>query len=298
MMKKLFQTANLLILTLAVYCMVDFFYRFVEIKRSDFNPSGTPAGPPKLEELNKNSPLSSYKMIADRDLFDSIQKGSAENHPPAADIDSLKKTNARLKLLGTISGNDNNSDIARAVIERITLKSQGLYKVGDTVEHAKIIEIYRNSVILDIDGRKEKLMLADTDPGPQTSVEPVHEEAPRLSESEPGQKISLARSDIDGAFKNINKLMNEVKIEPYFQDDKPAGFIVENIAPESVVREMGLKTGDIITRINGRQIKTVDDAMGFYNSLNAGEKLTIEMTRRGRPQTIEYTVTDEILSGQ
>ena len=53
---------------------------------------------------------------------------------------------------------------------------------------------------------------------------------------------------------------------------------------------MGLRNGDIITGVNGNDIQTVEDVMGFYESLKTAERLSLQMKRGGRPRTIEYTV--------
>ncbi len=298
MIKRIFQISDLLLITLAVYLIVSVFYRFMEIRLYDVDPAVTSAGPAEHAEIKQNYPLSSYSTINDRNLFKTTNKDSEEKWSPIEDVTQLELTDLDLKLWGTISASDRKSGIARAVIEQSKIKRQGLYKVGDTVENAKITEIFRNSVVLDINGRKEKLTLAGKAPGQNIGITTGTDDSLPITEVESGQKVSLKRAHVDDAFKNINKLMSEVKIGPYFQDDKPVGFIVESIAPESVVREMGLKTGDIITSINGRQIKTADDAMSFYNSLKAGDTLKIQITRRGRPQTIEYAVEDQMLDGQ
>jgi general secretion pathway protein C len=112
----------------------------------------------------------------------------------------------------------------------------------------------------------------------------------------PETQISLKRTRVDKALNNLNQLMSEVKIRPYFKDGEAAGFIISSIAPDSVVRDMGLKTGDIVTGINGGDIKSVDDAMAFYERLQAGEELSLQLQRRGRPETLNYILEGEEMS--
>ena len=104
------------------------------------------------------------------------------------------------------------------------------------------------------------------------------------------QKISLNRSQIDEALKNVNELMQQVKIMPHFQNGQPDGFSLTGIRPNSLVRKMGLRNGDIITGVNGRNIETMDDALGFYQQLSSDDSVSIQMKRRGRERTIEYSI--------
>jgi general secretion pathway protein C len=167
--------------------------------------------------------------------------------------------------------------------------------MGDKIQRATIAEIYRKGVVLDINGKKEKLTIAQkADLQERIAPGPVYDPdfASGTARPRPGpaKRVTLDQTRVDNALENLNQLMSEVKIRPYFKDGEASGFIVSNIARDSVVRNMGLKTGDIVTGINGREIKTADDAMAFYEKLRSGETLSIQLKRRGRPETIEYVV--------
>jgi type II secretory pathway component PulC len=53
---------------------------------------------------------------------------------------------------------------------------------------------------------------------------------------------------------------------------------------------MGLKSGDIITSVNGKTIQSVDDVLSLYNSLQSSERVKMELKRRGRLKTIDYDI--------
>ena len=58
----------------------------------------------------------------------------------------------------------------------------------------------------------------------------------------------------------------------------------------SVLRQGGLKSGDVVHDINGRRINTVLQAVGAYLALRAEPELTVNVTRRGQPVTLSYTI--------
>jgi general secretion pathway protein C len=297
MLQRFIQIANLLLITAAVFLSVKLFYQFVAFRLVYPVSAITSAGPQPVARGDKSRPsFENYRVIVDRDLFDTSDK--AEERPPKSemDLETLEKTKLNLKLWGTVAADVDKSITARAVIEDVTVRRQGLYQIGDTIQHATISEIFRNSVVLDVNGKKEKLSIEEKDGFPSIDAtkaamsRPEQEELPQIKTE---RQISLKRSRVNEALNNINQLMSEVKIRPYFQDGEPAGFIVSSISPDSVVRDMGLKTGDIVTGINGQDIQTADDAMAFYQKLQAGEAISLELQRRGRRESINYVLEGE-----
>ena len=58
----------------------------------------------------------------------------------------------------------------------------------------------------------------------------------------------------------------------------------------SVLREGGLRSGDIVQDINGRRIHSVFQAIGAYIALRAEPNLTVNVMRKGQPVALAYTV--------
>ena len=295
MTRKIIQIANLFLATAAIFFSVKLFYQFIKIELNQTAPAGITAAQTaaKARTQANRPPFDSYQAIVNRDLFATIAKKAPKSPEPAVNLEKLEQTRLNLKLWGTVAADNRKAGIARAVIEAPKRHRQGLYQVGDTIQEAKVLEIFRSGVVLDVNGKKEKLTLAERKDGQGPRRLTSRHSPPKTTarpRSGPAKRISLNRSQVDNALENLNQLMSEVKIRPYFKEGQASGFIVSNIARDSVVRDMGLKTGDIVTGINGREIKTADDAMAFYEKLRSGETLSIELKRRGRPEVIEYTV--------
>jgi len=72
-----------------------------------------------------------------------------------ADLGAANKL-GHLKLVGTAINSDN---APCAVIDNQKIHSQGLYKTGDEIDGAAIVQIQRDSVILDLNGKSFKLTL-------------------------------------------------------------------------------------------------------------------------------------------
>lgn len=95
---------------------------------------------------------------------------------------------------------------------------------------------------------------------------------------------------INEAINDVSKLMTEVKILPHMNDGQPDGLAISNIKPNSIFRRMGLRNGDILKKVGGQEIQTVDDALRLYDSMKSADSVSVEIERRGSLRNIDYTI--------
>jgi len=283
MVKKLFPIINILLITVAVYLGVSAFYRIATAKVDKidlYKPVRKQAASPKDEIYH---PLSYYKTIIDRNLFNT--KTGIEKKTDQVDIEALEQTDLNLKLWGTVTGDKRK---AYAVIEETKENRQDLYRLGDTVQGATVKLILREKVVLRVNGKDEVLEIEEM-LGEEKFVKPSKSSKP--SRPPRSQNITLKRSQIDTAVKDINSLMNQVKISPNFDENgKPDGLVLKSIKPKSIFRKMGLRSGDVIKGVDGKDIESVDDALKLYESLNSSSSLQLQVKRRGELKNINYNI--------
>ncbi|MGN6103917.1 MAG: type II secretion system protein GspC, partial [Kofleriaceae bacterium] len=58
----------------------------------------------------------------------------------------------------------------------------------------------------------------------------------------------------------------------------------------SVYAKLGLTNGDTITSINGLELNSADAALSAYTKLRDASSLELDVTRRGKPVTIKYSI--------
>jgi general secretion pathway protein C len=144
--------------------------------------------------------------------------------------------------------------------------------------------ILREKVILRVNGKDEILGIEEASSRSKTSI--VSKRAGMAT----SQNITLKRSRIESAVKDVNNLMKQVRIRPHFRNGKPDGLRLTGIRPNSIFYNMGLKSGDIITGVNNNTIESVDDVLKFYQSLQSSSSVALQVKRRGRPKTINYSI--------
>jgi general secretion pathway protein C len=84
--------------------------------------------------------------------------------------------------------------------------------------------------------------------------------------------------------------MKQIRIRPNFKNGKPDGLRLTGIRPNSIFYNMGLKSGDVIMGVDGKNIESVDDALKFYQSLQSSSRVQLQIKRRGRLKTIDYRI--------
>lgn len=72
----------------------------------------------------------------------------------------------------------------------------------------------------------------------------------------------------------------------------PVGIYVENIAEDSAAIKSDLKVGDVITKINGEDVSTMNELNAKKNKLNIGDTIKLTVYRSGETIEIDITLTE------
>jgi len=288
-MKKGFALIYLILLTLLAFQGVRMFYgqlddRHVFVKVSQ--NVGVPLRDTGKETTEKKSSRQHYARIEKRNVFKAALEEKKEASSPRTDIplvETLEETSLDLKLLGTIILEPQGGF---AIIQEGRKKKQKRYQQGDTVQNALVKAVLREKVILSYKGRDEVLLMEPA----KGSAAPGGHLSPVRSKKKPGEKTSLSRSLVDEALGNINKLMGDVRVRPHFSRGKPDGLLLYGIKKNSLFQTMGLKNGDIIMGVDGKEIESVEDALTFYELLKDSSDVNVQIKRRGKTKEIQYHV--------
>ncbi|MBW2216317.1 MAG: PDZ domain-containing protein [Deltaproteobacteria bacterium] len=217
----------------------------------------------------------------------SVEKASGEKIDD--DLKGVEPTSLNLILLGTISRDQQSA--ARAIIEEAGKNKQDLYKVGDSIENAVIDKILRKDVVLKVGDKYEKLTMKE----PSSQDEPLagqrgRRQPLRSSRRTSGQQstITVNREDIQASLKDINQLLTQVRIQPHFKDGNANGLAISRIKRGSIFSKLGMRNGDIIQQIDGNSLSSPEDIFGLYEKLRSGSQASLQISRRGRPKTLNY----------
>lgn len=78
----------------------------------------------------------------------------------------------------------------------------------------------------------------------------------------------------------------------------PAGAAVKEIVDDSPAQKAGLEINDIITEVNGKEIKSSSDLVDAVKSSSVGDVLKLKVYRQGKTIDIDMTVSEKIQSAK
>ncbi len=239
--------------------------------------------------------LRHYRPIVQKNIFNSSASGAGtgEKSRTVATTAPVKKTELNVELIGTVVGSGGDSF---AIIEDKKTRKQELYQVDDVIQdEARILAISRCRVILLRQGSEEVIECVEPQErktkGPRVrysggSSEQGGFSVKKVSENE----YVIDEREVQNALNNINQLLTQIRVVPNFTDGKPDGFKVFAIRPNSIFAKIGLKNGDVIREINGRDITSPDKAFQAFQELKDESNLSVEISRRGQRRTLNYEI--------
>jgi len=295
MANRYFTALNLLLITAGVYFGVSIFYAVVT-SRLTGGPPPLPAG--RTETAAGTAPaskLADYQVIVERNLFNSgkqVLAGAEKTGDAALDVEKLKQTELKVKLLGTTAGSIEAAPAA--FIEDPKTREHKMYRTGDMLQNATIKLILREKVVLTVNGKDEVLM--QEEPGiikagpPGAAARADAGPVPRPVPAEPIQQVTVSEEQIEKAMGSLSDLMNQATFRPHLEDGQPAGISITGIKPNAVFRKLRLRNGDVITGVNDQSIASVEDAMKVFGTLSTDAPIQVKIKRRGREETLQYQI--------
>jgi general secretion pathway protein C len=250
--------------------------------------------------------------FASRNMFCSACTPPEPTTPVNTDPSQIQTTSLPLSLLATMVAS--NPKDSYATIINTQNEKQGAYAVGDPVPGAtctgtdgktgcRLKEIHYKYVDFENNGRTERLVLMGATPP-----------APAVATAEPPPPVSDGGGDdlqaaIDNGVKKIDDSTYEIdkslvakalanpmalakgaRVVPAVKNGQPDGFKLYAIRPSSVYAKLGLTNGDTLQAINGFQLTSADKALEVYTKLREATQLEVEITRRGKPLTLKYSI--------
>jgi general secretion pathway protein C len=317
-LKRYLWLFHLALITAAVYIGSDLFWAIVGSRIEPANRLPT-SSPSAAAETTEKRTLQQYAVIQERNLFGA--RGRAAAPPPARPSSApaaAAKPAANLKLVGTVVGTPERT---YAVIEDLGTKRQELYRLGDLVRDAKVVEVTRNRVVLDNRGRREELFSfekSDSAGTPPSESMPRQSAAPRRSpppgasqprelppEPQPEQEPEVAEAEIEQVSENMwrinrddlveqldnfGQMMKEARLTPHFTGGQPDGFMITNLPRNSFLGRMGLRNGDIMKGVNGQKFGSLEEFFQAYQQLQTEPILQLEIERSNRSEMLSYEI--------
>jgi len=271
----------LLAITVLSYETVDFFYKVISfplIKQTAVVKNKGNAF--ALTDNTRHNQLQDYGIITERNLFLSTLKTVGDKQLDGGLFDSDQK-NTDFELKGTVAC---NTSFGFIVIEERGNHKQKLYRLGDMIGSAKLIKITRNTATLLSGDREITLKVKATMEGSLLPNAPAAGMNPAYS-----RNLTLNRRTVNENLSDLKSIMSQAIVRPSLNEGVQEGYIVSNIAPNSLYEKMGLQNGDIVIDINNRRLQSADDLLQMMNLMQSGKNIALNIKRNGKIEAINYS---------
>ncbi|HWR69418.1 MAG TPA: PDZ domain-containing protein [Desulfomonilia bacterium] len=234
----------------------------------------------EVAKINKDRPPKNrgdYEVITSRDLLKVTKaRPSGADQPLSGDVER-PLAQMGILLRGTITG---PSEIARAIIEEAG--DQKLFRIGESLKGATLIAIFRNKVIMEVNGQQQMLVVEESRSSPSLASASGRTREPRR----PRYPATAGARGGAEAMRNMDQLIGNARVVPYYRGGQPYGFRVSDVVEGSEIYTHGIRSGDIIKSVNGVPIRTPQDALSAYQELQSGSTVQMEVERQGTTTSV------------
>ncbi|MBN2801370.1 MAG: hypothetical protein JXX28_19670 [Deltaproteobacteria bacterium] len=161
------------------------------------------------------------------------------------------------------------------------------YGLGDSLVGRTLVGIERDVVVL-VDGDGHRELLTRGEVGTRAPV------ATPAGAAEGIVPLAEGRWAVDRDL--LREYMSDVSKATALGTARPAkgpsgevdGYRLSRIRRDSVVEQLGLQNGDVVTSINGASLASLTEALALLPTVPDQPSLRLAITRRGQPLTLDY----------
>jgi len=216
------------------------------------------------------------------DVIEKIKATPVKTAPVAA----VKIPPLALKLWGTVVAGD--SSIAILAVDG--KPEQKIFHLHETIADGVTLELVWADAVEVLDHAEKRRIELRKPAGAITSQQLSAYQASPLPPVAGMVQRNISRKMINRQTRNFSTLLSQARVIPHFANGKADGFVINNIVPNSLFQQIGLRNGDIIRKVNQKVISSAAQAMQLYQSLQKAAEIQLEVERAGQIQTINYHI--------
>jgi len=230
----------------------------------------------------------------------------AEESNPAEELD--------LELIATITSTDDAGSLALVRIDSGDSKWVG---IGDELKSGYTVTKISNYYVMASQGVTEllwkkreekppKAMLAGGRGGPpRTPAKGAKKKKAKKKGKKPKSnkyaegikqtgpfEYTIDRGMLNEQLQDLAKLGREARVIPNYDKDSGTykGFKLIGVRPNSLYRAIGIRSGDVIQRINGEELSSPGKALELFTQLQNSSNIALDLGRRGKQHTMTYKI--------
>jgi serine protease DegQ len=103
----------------------------------------------------------------------------------------------------------------------------------------------------------------------------------------------IAKGRVEFAYLGIQPVQVTPELNQAYEIGSDTGVLVAEVVPDSPAARSGMRSGDVIVRLDDAEISVVEDLFAELREHKPGETVTLELKRDGETRTVEATLGDQ-----
>jgi S1-C subfamily serine protease len=99
--------------------------------------------------------------------------------------------------------------------------------------------------------------------------------------------VRIPRDVLERELADVGALASQIALER----EPTGGYRLMALQSGTFLERIGLRAGDVVLRVDGRPINSLDDASRAYAWLRVTDRFTVEVLRNGAPVVLRYAIT-------
>ncbi len=229
---------------------------------------------------NSQGQQQAVSRLLDAHLFGHYSQQAAPK-PVVQQVVDAPKTRLNLVLVGAVASSTGDKSLA-VVANR---GKQNTYGIGETIDGTRAVlkVVMIDRVIIENQGQDETLMLEGVKYSKLSESQPKQTTQPTASTGLPADQLEQIRREIT---QNPQQIMQYIRLSQVKKDGRVMGYRVGPGRNRDLFDSVGLKQGDIATRMNGADLSD-PAAMGkIWQSISELTELNLTVERNGQQHDI------------
>lgn len=209
--------------------------------------------------------------------------------------EGARETRLNLVLRGVVASTEDG--LGHAIIENKS--KQQVYAVGDKLPvsgRVTLAKVMPRQVVLDNGGTYELLVLFEESTigkgGAGAQVRPPvnRASAQAIDKRDDDEITQMARGYRDRLFSNPQSLVSVVNISAVREGDQLRGYRVRPGKEREQFEQLGFKTGDLVTAVNGISLDNPANTMTLYNAMRSAGEVVFDVERGNQALSISVSL--------
>jgi type II secretion system protein C len=163
---------------------------------------------------------------------------------------------------------------------------------GDEAFGGIVSSIEPGRVLLALGGEVQEVRLRGAvAPTPQPAIIAARVEEPEEADPPEPFEVTLPKAEVDRRLlAEMPRILATTRLIPVQRNGEVVGFSLEQLPEGTLLGEVGLQDGDVLTHINRVALDSMATLVGLWPRLQGATELTAQVIRSGQPLSLSVSI--------